>query len=722
MLSLPQLLNWQTAAIAAGVVIPALLILYFLKLRRQPVSIGSTLLWKKAIQDLQVNSPFQRLRRNLLLLLQLLVLLALLFALARPVSEGQPVAGAKTVILIDRSASMSAEDGVDGVSRLRDAKDRAKDLVDTMGRGDQAMVIAFDDSASVVQTFTGDAALLRSAIDDITPSDRPTRLKNAYALANANMAVDFDAIDQDELEQAEVFLYSDGRVPASDIAELSLRGKINYERIGTTNTRNLGLVAASVKRNYERPTQAQVFARVGNFGPEMETAAVRVSVATINEDDPSATLEFRNVGTVPVEVTIPPARWTDEEWKAVTQEVDPKAYEDSQQALRDAVRRDSVDISLELPRAAVVRIELVEADDYSQVVEDGLDADDIAFVAVPPPEPLRALLVTSGNFFLELLIQTQSLEEPRIIVPSEYEALLASGEADDFDVTIFDGYSPPTLPPAGTYVFSGVLPPESATEVRPVTNEEGLALYYDGNAVLDWEREHPMMLGLLLNRVYASTGQLLSIPIGTEMLIEGDRGPMLLLERNGPRTNLIFSFDLRESNWPLQTTFPYFCAQMFQYLAAGEDVRVRESVRPGEVVGVPRNLVDRADLEEDARVTLEGPFGIADGRRDERSFPVTTGGVSLGPLQKIGAYRTKPSIPQFEWLAVSLLDETESNLLTAYTDPGNLSNEDIVAVARSDAEEESSRVRNIEWWWWLVAIAAGVLMIEWIIYTRRVNV
>src|SRR5436853_5528107 len=118
---LPHFLNWQTAAIAAGAAIPALLVLYFLKLRRREMPVSSTLLWKKAIQDLQVNAPFQRLRRNLLLLLQLLLLLMLCLALSRPVSNYTPGAGKMTVILIDRSASMSASDDK-GRTRLDEAK------------------------------------------------------------------------------------------------------------------------------------------------------------------------------------------------------------------------------------------------------------------------------------------------------------------------------------------------------------------------------------------------------------------------------------------------------------------------------------------------------------------------------------------------------------------------------------------------------------------------
>src|SRR5829696_5927912 len=47
-----------------------LLLLYFLKLKRQPLAVPSTYLWRKTIDDMQVNSLFQWLRRNVLLLLQ----------------------------------------------------------------------------------------------------------------------------------------------------------------------------------------------------------------------------------------------------------------------------------------------------------------------------------------------------------------------------------------------------------------------------------------------------------------------------------------------------------------------------------------------------------------------------------------------------------------------------------------------------------------------------
>src|SRR3954464_6581102 len=184
---LPKFLNLPGALIATAIAIPALLVLYFLKLRRREVPISSTILWKKAIQDLQVNAPFQRLRKNLLLFLQLLLLLLLALAFARPVMNYSPGAGKLAVIAIDHSASMAAGD-VNGHSRLEEAKRLARELVDTMDKDSSAMIIAFDDGADIVRSFTNDRALLKQSIDAIQLTDRRSRLDTAFRLAEAKAA------------------------------------------------------------------------------------------------------------------------------------------------------------------------------------------------------------------------------------------------------------------------------------------------------------------------------------------------------------------------------------------------------------------------------------------------------------------------------------------------------------------------------------------------------
>src|SRR5437764_15310879 len=94
-------------AILAGVPI-GIIALYFLKLRRRPVQVPSTLLWRRSIEDLHVNSLFQRLRRNLLLFLQLLTVFLAMIALLGPRVRGTTSQGQRFVIVIDTSASMSA--------------------------------------------------------------------------------------------------------------------------------------------------------------------------------------------------------------------------------------------------------------------------------------------------------------------------------------------------------------------------------------------------------------------------------------------------------------------------------------------------------------------------------------------------------------------------------------------------------------------------------------
>src|SRR5215470_14457143 len=74
-------------AVLAGVPV-GIIALYFLKLRRRPVQVPSTLLWRRSLEDLHVNSLFQRLRRNLLLFLQLLAVLLAMLAMLGPRIKG----------------------------------------------------------------------------------------------------------------------------------------------------------------------------------------------------------------------------------------------------------------------------------------------------------------------------------------------------------------------------------------------------------------------------------------------------------------------------------------------------------------------------------------------------------------------------------------------------------------------------------------------------------
>src|SRR5690348_7549213 len=151
-------LSYTAWAVLAGVPV-GIIALYFLKLRRRPVQVPSTLLWRRSLEDLHVNSLFQRLRKNLLLFLQLLVVLLAMLALLGPRFKGTSGQGQRYVLAIDESASMGATDA--SPSRLEQAKQEARKVVANMESDDKAMVIAFSDRARVVSNYTSNRDLLR---------------------------------------------------------------------------------------------------------------------------------------------------------------------------------------------------------------------------------------------------------------------------------------------------------------------------------------------------------------------------------------------------------------------------------------------------------------------------------------------------------------------------------------------------------------------------------
>jgi len=658
----PQFLNPLAAGIAAAIAIPALLALYFLKLRRQERSVASTLLWKKAIQDLQVNAPFQKLRRNLLLLLQLFLLALLILALSRPVVSYAPPPGQTTVILIDRSASMSAKDA-DGRTRLDEAKRRAEALIDSMSRGARAMVIAFaDDSGTqTVQPFTQDRSSLRSAIESIMPTDRKSQLKVAYQLAEAQMNYNPEQLRENR-EKPDVWVYSDGRV--LDAGELSIRGNVRYEPIGSVKTGNLAVVALSARRNYERPNEVQVFARLANFGTEPADADVQISVDG----------DVRSVAST----YLIPERWTDAERKSA----------------EDAGRlaKDSVEFTVEMTTAGVIKVQQMNR------TADALSADDSAEVVVPPPRNLAVLLVTNGNYFLERAVNSLGAQKPDVLLPAGYE----SRQPLEYDVVIFDSYTPKFVPPAGSFISFGSVPPG----IKLLAAKSGeLPMEVNDVEVLDWKRDHPILRGLSLAKVFVAKGLRLLPALESEVLVEGTQGPLIVLHREGRQTHLVVSFDVMQSNWPLRMSFPVFLHGAMQFLAIGSDMDVRQSLPPGASPRISRANIQRVDPNLKS-IRLNGPAGSR-----EVDIP-ETGDFALPPLDKVGLYTIDPPIPQFEQIAVNLLDPNESNLLPLNVAPGDI----------GEVVQGGGGKARLELWWWLVACAAlPLLLIEWWVHTRRVH-
>ncbi len=381
-------------------VLPLVVLLYLLKLRRTEIVIPSTMLWTKSLQDLTANAPFQRLRKNLLLFLQILILLMVITALARPFVMHEGTTGRNLCLIIDRSASMKAVE--DGITRVELAKKAALDIVDTMAGSDKAMVVAFGAKTDVLSEFTDDKHRLRKAVTSIKASDTKTNIRDVMLIARSLSP------DNRELPSAvtdlKLILLSDGKV--SDLEELGALGMdVDYVQIGQTS-RNAGITAFNVRTPEEGQGPKQAFILVHNEAD----SALSTTVTIYLDDRPLGSCEIK------------------------------------------AEPGSDGEAVLELPEihSGVLKAEL----DH----QDALAADNVAGLVLRPRTKIRVLLVARDGSSAAYFLQRAFSLDPRVdlatVNPTNYSPM------SRYDLTVFESWSPKQLP-SGCLVFINTVPPES---------------------------------------------------------------------------------------------------------------------------------------------------------------------------------------------------------------------------------------------------------------------
>jgi len=655
---------WTVPLVAGLLTVPPLIFMYFLRLRRREVPVPTTYLWQRAIEDLQVNVPFQRLRRNLLLLLQLLVLAVCIFALARPIRHMAVFKQQRVVLLIDRSASMSAREGRS--DRLERAKQEALALVRGLHRGQRAMVIAFADTAEVVCPFTADKSLLAERIRSIKASHRPTQIREAIQLAKAYAT---PPVGPDEVLRAtmptleppaRVVICSDGVIPDSEQIDTG-RMLVEFVPVGQSDS-NIGITAIDARREYANPEQVQLFLRVQNFSPKeaQVTVTVYVNGAMTAAKD--------------LVLAAAPAR-------------EPASGEtDSTERATQSNTIQVVTFDLVCEDAAIIEARLQ--------TDDALAADNWAGISLPPPRRSSVLLVTPGNVFLEKALAGLPLKRLDQAAPEAFARTAGSAgrEQEDYDIVIFDRWAPKQLA-EGNYIFFGVAPPIEGAAIGEPTAE---------TYVVDFDLMHPLMRYVSVDQIQVAKWRPLQLPKPFEVLLETDRGPAIAYVSQRRRQILAVGFDLFDSIWPLQTSFPVFMYNAIQYMTAS-DVQAEKALRPGQAaeIRVPRGL------KKLTVVSPEGDYRTVAVEQAERARFAQTEGIGVYRLQPADA-GVKP-----EAFVVNLADANESDIV-----PRQM----LTLAGEAVKTSASLQGANEPLWPYAILAALIVLGVEWYIYNRRVMV
>jgi Mg-chelatase subunit ChlD len=613
------------------------------------------------VRDVEANAPWQRLRRNLLLVLQLLFLTALILSLARPFTWAGGPAGQALILVVDTSASMAATDGAAGTTavpargatRLEAARTLALQLVEDLPDNARVTVIAAGQGAEVRVASSLDRREIEAAIQGLQAGLGGSDLSTALELASAIAA---------RQSEAEIVILSDGRVAlpdgraAADAAGAgpAVQGRVRYLPVGSSgDNQALGVLSLQEMPGGEN---LSVFVQVVNYGRE---AARRLALYADGQLVHAYDLEIPAGGE-----------------RAVVAEGLPAGTQ-------------------------VVEAQLVG--------QDVLPLDDRAWAVQRVARPAAVTLVGDGNLFLETALALLPGLEVTAMELEDWEA--GQAETDPAasraaDLTIFDGTLPLTATlPAGNLLF---IAPPSTTAYFTVTGT------VEGPVPQAVREDDPLLAHVDLGRGGVSileAVRLVPLPWARTVIAAtggragGESVPLLFTAEVAGRRVAVLAFDLHRSDLPLQVAFPLLLSNLVGWLAPGSGGNLPLQVAPHAPVAL--SLPPEADA-----ATVTRP----DGSR-VRVVP-QAGQATFADTGQLGVYQVTWQTPATAGedtarrasFAVNLLASAESDVLPAETLP--------LAGVESAGEEEPQRQARREWWRPLAWLALALLLAEWLAYNR----
>lgn len=184
--------------LALLITIPLVILLYILKRKYREVQVSSSLLWKEAYKNTQANTPWEKLRVNIMMILQILVILLLIFALMSPFLKFGGKTYKNLIVVIDTTASMSTLYDKDK-TRLEAAKQMADDYIKSIKENTNKYILAFN-GGSYIET--------KNNIDEIVQT---------YGSGDISSTLSYIRSLGEGLEEYEVLIVSDKKVDLGDI-------------------------------------------------------------------------------------------------------------------------------------------------------------------------------------------------------------------------------------------------------------------------------------------------------------------------------------------------------------------------------------------------------------------------------------------------------------------------------------------------------------------------
>jgi hypothetical protein len=482
------------------------------------------------------------LRHWLSLALALAIFAALWVGAVNPRPAAIDRRGRSLVVLIDRSASMSATD--QRGTRLGAAKREAARLLGALAPADRALVASFADEAQAESGFEADTARLGRAVSAVSPSATPGDLPRALAFAAAILR---------GRPRPTIVLVSDGGFTddARRAAPADPDGRpidVRYLPIGRRGD-NVGILSLAARRNPADPGAVEIALVVQSFRPAPSQVGVEISSGGHLVDR----LDL---------------------------------------ALGPGQRRRLLLPSLFAPEARV-EARLTSGDD--------LPLDDEAVAVIPPLPRRRVLRVGGADLYLDgaLLSLGRTVSIDRLPATDADRAL---ARAASYDLVIFDGVTPSAAPIRGRYLYldprgpgNPFAPPGAARPVRdPVLDPATL------------RRDHPLLRQLDLADVNIAEADRFALGPGDVALAGSFGVPLIVARAAPGLRVAALAFDPRRSDLPMRPAYPLLIANALAWTAAAGEEGPAGTSPLSPIAGGTTRDARESDTAPAASLTLGG--------------------------------------------------------------------------------------------------------------------
>lgn len=462
------------------ILIPIIILLYMLKQKANDYDFSSIILWKQVYKNIEATKPWEKLKKNLLMYLQIAAVLLLIFALMAPYLKSGGRAYNNVIIVLDNSGSMNYAYN-DKKTRLEEEIERACDYVDSLSETSMVTVISCGTEAKIEISNSTDKGEVKRRIRAIEATDLAGDLNASVGLVGS-IASEWDtygavfytdtAVDLGQLENASVVnLYTEG-----------VNVSLDYVSHGTDEQ---GMVVLAKVTNHSDEGISQ---DVNLYGDD-----TLLDIQTVNlSAGESQVIYFYGISF----------------------------------------------------NGNVLKAQLND--------KDALENDNTAYSVVNASQAKRILLITQSNLFLEKAISAVSTAEL-------YKATDVSAVSDEnaFDLYIFDGVMPETLPASGNLLFLNSPSGSLGGEVTVTGTESNIYLTILPSEVTEYVDNFSFGVNQAV---------LMEKPVWATSFINVNGSSAAYFGETNGRRIAAMGFDIHATDFALQAEFPILISNLMEYM------------------------------------------------------------------------------------------------------------------------------------------------------------